>query len=98
MGHGRTLTERKQWSFDSLVRALNAHGQAFGIRWGWSEDAAQEYHRQVLYAELPTAQVSFHTEKRGDGPDARILGTAFAALRHSGSVRGSHVLNQVQRQ
>lgn len=33
---------------------------AFATTWGWKEDAAQEYHKWVLYVDLPTGQVSFH--------------------------------------
>lgn len=29
--------------------------------WGWKADPAAEYHRSVLYVELPTGQVSFHS-------------------------------------
>jgi hypothetical protein len=30
---------------------------------------AQEFHQWVLYVDLPTGQVSFHTAARGVGPD-----------------------------
>jgi hypothetical protein len=30
------------------------------VLWGWGEDPAQEFHKWVLYVELPTGQVSFH--------------------------------------
>lgn len=41
------------------------------LTWGWREDPAQEFHRWVLYIDLPTGQVSFHTDRRGTGPDYR---------------------------
>jgi hypothetical protein len=33
----------------------------FTSTWGWREDAGQEFHKWVLYVELPTGQVSFHS-------------------------------------
>lgn len=61
--------DRKQWSMDNLARVLGEHAVVAGIVWGWGEDEKQAYHRWVLYVELPTGQVSFHTDHRGDGPD-----------------------------
>lgn len=29
--------------------------------WGWKEDPTQEFHKWVLYVDLPTGQVSFHS-------------------------------------
>lgn len=60
--------ERKQWSIDNLAEILRLHGEASGIRYGWDEDLAQEFHRWVLYVDLPAGQVSFHAAARGDGP------------------------------
>ncbi len=60
---------KKQWSMDNLARTLGEHAQALGILWGWGEDAKQEFHRWVLYVDIPTGQVSFHTAERGTGPD-----------------------------
>lgn len=60
---------RKQWSMDNLADALGKNADALGIRWGWAVDPAQAFHRFVLYVELPTGQVSFHTSLRGAGPD-----------------------------
>ncbi len=71
-GYRGAAYDRKQWSMDNLARALSEHGEALGIApgtgWGWGEDAAQPHHRWVLYVEIPTGQVSFHTAARGDGP------------------------------
>lgn len=61
--------EKKQWSMDNLATALREYGAALGIKWGWAKDDAQEFHNWVLYVELPTGQVSFHTDHRGAGPD-----------------------------
>lgn len=59
--------DRKQWSINQLVAALELHGLRFGIRWGWAEDPDQPVHRWVIYVDLPTGQVSFHTQARGRG-------------------------------
>lgn len=61
--------ERKNWSMGLLCDALLQHGDALKIRWGWKEDPDVEYHKWVLYIELPTGQVSFHALHRGKGPD-----------------------------
>lgn len=61
--------DRKQWAMDNLAAALAQHAEALGIAWGWGEDAKQDYHRCVLYVDLPTGQVSFHTAARSQGPD-----------------------------
>lgn len=61
--------ERKSWAMSELAKALTQHGQACGIIWGWGIDHAQDYHNIVLYVDLPTGQVSFHTDRRGAGPD-----------------------------
>lgn len=61
--------DRKQWSMDNLCAALIVHAQALGIRWGWAFDAEQPRYKIVLYIELPTGQVSFHSATRGEGPD-----------------------------
>ena len=61
--------DRKQWAMDNLCRLLESHSELAGIaRWGWGEDPQQRFHRHVLYIDLPTGQVSFHTESRGPGP------------------------------
>lgn len=61
--------DRKQWSMDNLCEILTAHGEALSIRWGWRQDLSQEWHAWVLYLDLPTGQISFHTATRGRGPD-----------------------------
>jgi hypothetical protein len=67
----RMAYDRKQWAMDNLCRALTQHAGSLGIVWGWGRDAAQPMHADVLYIELPTGQVSFHTAGRGEGPDYR---------------------------
>lgn len=61
--------DRKQWAIDNLARVLGEHAAGLGMTWGWGVDEAQSYHRDVLYVDLPTGQVSFHTTPRGQGPD-----------------------------
>jgi hypothetical protein len=61
--------DRKQWAMSNLATALVAHGESLGLRWGWGVDVEQPKHNVVLYIDLPTGQVSFHTEQRGEGPD-----------------------------
>lgn len=60
--------ERKEWAMQNLSAILTQHAEACGICWGWGVDASQEYHNTVLYVDLPTGQVSFHTAARGAGP------------------------------
>lgn len=61
--------DRKQWSLRNLCDALLTHGATLGITWGWRRDPAVTFNPWVLYVELPTGQVSFHSPTRGDGPD-----------------------------
>lgn len=58
---------RKQWSMENLCAELLKAD--LPIRWGWKQDPAREFHNWVLYLDLPTGQVSFHTAARGKGPD-----------------------------
>jgi hypothetical protein len=68
-GYKGAAYDRKQWSIDNLCKVLAADAEPFGIAWGWGHDPKQPVHCWVLYVELPTGQVSFHTEARGAGPD-----------------------------
>jgi hypothetical protein len=61
--------ERKRWAMDNLAKVLIEHAETCSIRWGWGIDRDQTIHRTVLYIDLPTGQVSFHTDTRGAGPD-----------------------------
>lgn len=58
----------KQWAMNEVCRVLLAHPE-LSVTWGWGADENQDFHKQVLYVDLPTGQVSFHTEQRGAGPD-----------------------------
>ncbi len=68
-GYRGAAYDRKQWAMSNLDKALAEHGAALRIVWGWATDPTQAFHNQVLYVELPTGQVSFHTAERGSGPD-----------------------------
>lgn len=61
--------DTKAWAMGNLCRILAEHAQAVGIEWGWAVDPEQPIHRYVLYVELPSGQVSFHSEVRFSGPD-----------------------------
>jgi hypothetical protein len=62
------MVERKQWAMNNLADILTKHAAECGLRWGWGNDPVQEYHRAVLYVDLPTGQVSFHAQAPGKGP------------------------------
>lgn len=61
--------DRKQWSIDNLCAALEANAATTAMSWGWGIDSEQPVHSHVLYIDLPTGQVSFHSGARGSGPD-----------------------------
>lgn len=61
--------DRKTWAMNNLCQILLLHADALGLSWGWAIDVAEARHRHVLYVDLPTGQVSFHTEQRLGGPD-----------------------------
>jgi len=72
LGSYRDLAyDKKQYSMNQLCVALKENADKLGIKWGWKVDEAQPYHKWVLYCELPNGigQVSFHTDKRGEGCD-----------------------------
>lgn len=64
----RMAYDRKRWSIENLSAALDKNAGELGIVWGWGVDNCQAVHRHVLYIDLPTGQVSFHTDMRSDGP------------------------------
>jgi hypothetical protein len=66
--HKSASYDRKQWSMDNLAATLREHAGVLNINWGWGLDTKQEFHCWVLYVDLPTGQVSFHTAARGAGP------------------------------
>lgn len=61
--------DRKQWAMDNLCKVLVQEAAAISLMWGWGTDNKQAFHSDVLYVDLPTGQVSFHTARRGAGPD-----------------------------
>jgi hypothetical protein len=61
--------DKKQWSIDNLCGTLEAYAAPFGLTWGWGEDDKQPVHKHVVYIDLSTGQVSFHSGYRGKGPD-----------------------------
>lgn len=61
--------QKKQWSLGLLCDALAVHGPTAGIRFGWKNDPATVGYPWILYVDLPTGQVSFHSPTRGIGPD-----------------------------
>ena len=65
----RMAYDRKQWSLGLLCDALSEYAEGAGIIWGWKVDTSQQVHSWVLYVDLPTGQVSFHSAQRGKGPD-----------------------------
>lgn len=56
--------EKKNWSLGLLHAALVAHSTELQIEFGWREDPLQEYHKWVLYIDLPNGQISFHAASR----------------------------------
>ena len=65
----RQAYDRKHWSLGNLCRVLVRESEALGIEWGWAFDAEAVGFEHVLYVDLPTGQVSFHTDQRLDGHD-----------------------------
>lgn len=61
--------ERKRWAMGNLSDCLTEFGESLEVVWGWKEDPRQPVYRWVLYVDLPTGQVSFHSDYRGKGPD-----------------------------
>lgn len=61
--------DRKSWALNNLAVALSCSAAEVGIVWGWGVDAKEPVHRHVLYVELSTGQVSFHSGERYAGPD-----------------------------
>lgn len=54
----------KNYSIDQLCVALEK--DACGLKWGFGPDRNTPGFPWVMYCELPTGQVSFHTDHRGD--------------------------------
>ncbi len=66
--HRVSSYDGKQWAMDEICATLVKHPRLVHA-WGWGVDEKQEYHRHVLYVDLPQGQVSFHAHARGVGPD-----------------------------
>lgn len=62
--------DRKNWSLQQLCEILTVHAETLALSWGWQQDPEQDYHKWVLYVDLPgQGQVSFHSAERYKGPD-----------------------------
>lgn len=67
--HRGAAYDRKQWAIDNLATVLSRDAEVCELTWGWGVDPTQPRHNVVLYVDLPTGQVSFHTDQRGNGPE-----------------------------
>ncbi len=67
-GYRDAAYDKKAWSMDNLCRVLVAQ-EDLGIEFGWGRDEKAVGFENVLYVDIPTGQMSFHTDRRGDGPD-----------------------------
>ncbi|HXC41469.1 MAG TPA: hypothetical protein VN667_21240 [Burkholderiales bacterium] len=65
----RMAYDRKEWAMENLAAVLGQHGAAQGVTWGWAIDPGAAFHNVVLYVDIPTGQISFHSGARGAGPD-----------------------------
>jgi len=63
----RAAYDVKNWSLSEVVRILMNHHHP--ICWGWGHDEKTPGFEWVLYVDLPTGQVSFHSPDRLGGPD-----------------------------
>jgi len=61
--------DHKQDAINAVCELLQELSGRLVLTWGWGEDKGQSINRWVLYVELPTGQVSFHSPQRGAGPD-----------------------------
>jgi hypothetical protein len=59
--------EHKAEIMKALCRTL--FRGSLGMRWGWGIDAKANFAEHVLYVDIPTGQVSFHSPERFAGPD-----------------------------
>ncbi|MEZ2347383.1 hypothetical protein [Terriglobus sp. RCC_193] len=59
----RASYEVKNWSLSEVCRVLSAPG-APAFRWGWKHDPKTAGYEWVLYVDLPSGQVSFHSADR----------------------------------
>lgn len=54
----------KNWSLQQASELLEKYGAELGIAWGWKQDPNTPGYEWVLYVDLPTGQVSFHSAVR----------------------------------
>ena len=68
--YGKSRNERYSQKNESLTN-LSSAIEAFrpDLVWGWKKDYSTPGFEWVIYVELPTGQVSFHSRNRGNGPD-----------------------------
>jgi hypothetical protein len=65
--YAKLAYRRKGEALNALCNTLDE--DAAGLIWGWGTDARENFAPHVLYVELPTGQVSFHSPERFNGPD-----------------------------
>lgn len=71
-GHGSYKSmayQRKEWSLQQLCDVLVRYREQLELRAGWKRDPSTPGYEWVLYVELPTGQVSFHSPSRFALPD-----------------------------
>lgn len=64
----KSLYQSKDWALTRLYYALHDYAEILGIVWGWGTDPACPGFAHVLYADIPTGQVSFHSSVGGGLP------------------------------
>ena len=64
----RSYSDRYYETKGAHLTALAHKLATADLTWGWGEDC-NGFLKWVIYVDLPTGQVSFHAEERGDGPD-----------------------------
>ena len=67
--YSRLAYDKKSWCIDLLAQDLAGDGAVLNLTWGWGTDLKQPVHQDVIYIDLPTGQISFHTTHRTVGPD-----------------------------
>jgi len=61
--------DKKGWAMSNLCAILAQHAPALGVRYGWQHDDHTAGYAWILYVDISTGQVSFHSPSRGAGPD-----------------------------
>ena len=65
----RAAYDVKNWSLSEICRILQSGASTCSMAWGWQRDPATPGYEWVLYVDLPTGQVSFHSAERLTGPE-----------------------------